>query len=244
MTDTPEIDEDENEDEPTLADLSAAYAELVAKQNDEQTGQPRESILASVETSEAIPPVDAPTDVGEADEDELEFAISPAAIVEALLFVGNPENKPLTPKVAAALMRGVSPKEVEQAIVELNDRYENEARPYTILAENGGFRLVIREEMLPLLRRLEGSKRQTKLTQAAVDVLAVIAYSQPISRRKIDDMRGKDSGGILRDLVRRELIIEVKQDSAPRQTFYETTPRFLELFSLDKIQELPQAQDV
>ena len=83
-----------------------------------------------------------------------------------------------------------------------------------------------------------------RLSQAAIDILALVAYHQPITKNRVDEIRSKPSGGILSQLVRRRLLRIERTDTKPRVTHYYTTDRFLELFSLDGLDDLPRTQDL
>jgi segregation and condensation protein B len=92
---------------------------------------------------------------------------------------------------------------------------------------------------------LHGRQREARLSPAAIDVLALVAYRQPATRQEIDNLRGADSGALLRQLVRRNLIAVVQRgDGQHREVSYGTTPRFLELFQLQSLDDLPQTQDL
>ncbi len=166
--------------------------------------------------------------------------ISPRTIVEAMLFVGNRDGQPLTARRAAELMRDVGEEEIPALIDELNRQYEAMGTPYYVVNEVGGYRLVLREEMRPLQNRFFGRVREARLSQAAVDVLALVAYEQPITGEKISQLRGKPSGHVVNQLVRRGLLRVERPDPKKRTAHYRTTDRFLQLFSLDSLEDLPR----
>ena len=170
--------------------------------------------------------------------------ISPISVLEAILFVGHPENEPMTGKLLASLMRGVSPNEVEQLVGELNARYEEDNAPYQIIREGDGYRLQLRNEFEAVRDRFYGRVRRARLSQAAIDVLAIVAYQQPVGTEEVNQLRGRPSGSILRQLVRRQLIaLERIVENKKQHTQYRTTDRFLQLFQLDSLDELPQSLD-
>ena len=169
---------------------------------------------------------------------------NPRTILEAMLFVGHPDNEPLTREQAAESMRGVEPEEIDAFIAELNDEYEQLGCPYTIISQDLGYRMTLREPWQPLRERFYGKLRDARLSQAAVDVLSVVAYRQPISREEIDELRGRDSGALLRQLVRRRLLeLHMPQERGGKRT-YSTTGRFLHLFGLEKVEDLPRSDEV
>ena len=169
---------------------------------------------------------------------------NPRTILEAMLFVGHPENEPLSREEAAAGMRGVEVDEIDELVEELNEEYESLGCPYIVVHEKQGFRLTLRPPWQPLRERFYGKLREARLSQAAIDVLSVVAYRQPITREEVDHLRGKESGALLRQLVRRTLLrIEMPKEKGERKC-YHTTDRFLELFGLEQLADLPQSEEV
>jgi len=163
---------------------------------------------------------------------------SPEQIIEAMLFVG---GHPLTAEAACSAIRGLTPGNFLTALDALTRRYRAQRRPYTIQPRDGGFTLTL----LPLHRgvrdRLFGGLQETKLSQPALDVLSVVAYRQPIAKQDVDAVRGTDSGPILRQLVRLNLIaVQHRADAENREVRYGTTPRFLQVFALATLDELPR----
>ncbi len=171
-----------------------------------------------------------------------EAAPTPASIVEAILFVGHPEGQPLSNRLIAGYLRGVSPAEVDDLIGQLNEDYRQQQAPYWIVAEGAGYRMALQPEFSRLREQFFGRVRQARLSQTAIDLLAIVAYRQPISRDEIDRLRGKPSGAVLAQLVRRELL-EVERTKKPARTLYRTTDRFLELFGLASVEDLPRHED-
>jgi segregation and condensation protein B len=95
------------------------------------------------------------------------------------------------------------------------------------------------------MEKLYGGQREARLSTAAIDVLALVAYRQPATKAEIDSLRGADSAGLLRQLVRRGLIqVVYRADAAQREVSYGTTPRFLEWFGLQSLDDLPRTQDL
>jgi segregation and condensation protein B len=166
----------------------------------------------------------------------------PERIIEALLFVG---GAPLTAARVWETIRGLTPGQFMKAIDSLNQGYRRQGRPYSIQPQQDGYVLALRPAYLPVLEKLYGTMREVRLSTAAVEVLALVAYRQPATKHEIDSIRGAESGGILRQLVRRRLIAVVQRgDSAQREISYGTTERFLEFFGLKSLDDLPRAQDL
>ncbi|MBQ8364028.1 MAG: SMC-Scp complex subunit ScpB [Thermoguttaceae bacterium] len=171
--------------------------------------------------------------------------IGPASILEAMLFVGDRENRPLTLARATELMRNVSETEAIEALADLNERYWRDGAPYRIVRDGDGFRMALRPEFDALAARFVGGKtKEFKLTQTMIDVLALIAYRQPISLDEILETRNNATGA-LSQLVKRELVAQEKRVVDKKKVaFYSTTSRFLRLFNLESLDDLPIVGDV
>jgi segregation and condensation protein B len=167
---------------------------------------------------------------------------SPLRIVEALLFVG---GAPLTAKRVCEVIRGFSAEQFTQALDTLNRAYRLQNRPYTILARGEGYSLTLRPKHKGVMEKLYGGQREARLSTAAIDTLALVAYRQPATKAEIDSLRGADSRGLLGQLVRRGLVqVVFRADAAQREVSYGTTPRFLDWFGLQSLDDLPRTQDL
>jgi segregation and condensation protein B len=163
-------------------------------------------------------------------------------ILEAILFLG---GVPLTPERAAEVIRDLTPDQFAQAIDELQHGYRTQGRPYAIVRREGGHVLALRPAFLHIPARLAGGMREARLSTAAVETLAVIAYRQPATKQEVDTLRGHESGAILRQLVRRGLIaVASRAESGGRDVQYGTTSRFLDLFGLRSLDDLPRTEDL
>jgi segregation and condensation protein B len=163
-------------------------------------------------------------------------------IVEALLFVG---GSPLTGASAASAIRGLTPEQFSEIVDSLNQDYRRQARPYLIRLHDQGYMLELRPRFKPVWEKLYGGMREARLSPAAIDVLALVAYRQPATKQEIESIRGAESGHLLRQLVRRRLIaVAHRGESTQRVVSFGTTDRFLELFALASLDDLPQTQDL
>ncbi len=164
------------------------------------------------------------------------------AVLEAILFVGGP---PIAVERLCRLLRGIESDQVVAAVSVLNERYRRQRRPYEIRLTPSGYQMTLRLRYASYLARLTARSRTVRLSQAAIEVLALVAYRQPITAQEIDAVRGSDSGGVLRQLRRRNLIAVADEPSgvcrAPR---YVTTNRFAELFQLQDLADLLKLQDL
>ncbi len=184
----------------------------------------------------------SPAIVGQATDDHC--PLCPTSILEAMLFVGNRGNQPLTAQQAAELMRGVQPNEIPGLVDGLNHRYETAGCPYQIVSDRSGYRMTLRTAFSALRDRFYGRIRDARLSQAAVDVLAIVSYRQPITAREIAQLRGRPSGRLLSQLVRRRLLQIQRPEGRRGLAQYHTAERFLELFGLQGLEDLPQSEDL
>jgi segregation and condensation protein B len=165
----------------------------------------------------------------------------PVSILEAMLFVS---SIPLTVERAAEVIRGLSPAQYQAGIDELSRSYRTQGRPYVIHKEDQGHVLSLRPTFRFVLEKLYGSGREARLGQPAVEVLAIVAYRQPVTREEVETIRGHSSGAHLRQLLRRGLIGVVGRGATgDADVRYGTTPRFLELFGLTSLDDLPETED-
>ncbi|MGH7201991.1 MAG: SMC-Scp complex subunit ScpB [Planctomycetaceae bacterium] len=165
--------------------------------------------------------------------------VTPRQVIEAALFVG---GEPLTVRQLCSLLRDEFDREhVESILDDLNRQYDEEQRPYEIGFGEGGYRMMLRPQFESVRNKVYGyGPREVKLSQDALEILALVAYRQPISRRQIEETAGR--GNVLRQLVRRELI--ALDRTAGDDVCYRTTDRFLKVFGLRNLDELPQAEDL
>ena len=172
--------------------------------------------------------------------------VTPRTILEAMLFVGDPKNEPITAERVAALMRGVRPAEIEELVTELNQHYAANSCPYTITSVGAGYRLELRPEFAPVHEKLLGHGRAVSPTPAALEVLSLVAYNEPQTTEEIVSLRGgRPSAAVLSQLVRRGLLrVEQAEVNGVRTRRYFTTPRFLKLFKLDSLDDLPRGEDL
>ncbi len=256
MSTTPEHRSDPPQQVVSLEELSEAFARVLGGQPEfplasQDTLPSKEDGIespAETEAVEAAPPLDSagesPAVAHESDGDDDPCQLSPRTILESMLFVGNRQNEPLGAQRAAELMRGVGAEEIPSLVDELNRRYRADGCPYEILAENGGYRMALREEFYLIRSRLYGRVREARLSQAAIDVLAIVAYRQPLTSDEVSRVRARPSTHVLAQLVRRQLLRIERGREKPRKTRYYTTARFLALFGLESLDDLPQSEEL
>ncbi len=233
----------------SIEQLGAAYARVIHGTGREEK-DPAETPAAGSsreqrgreqgETASGGDPDDALDD----DADDACCPVSEQSILEAALFVGAPAGTRLTARKLAALMREVSPKEIRGIVARLNEQYEQQHSACRIALRDGGYQMELVPELESLRDGFMGEVREIKLPQNAIDVLAVVAYHQPVTRQEVDRIWQRPSGGLLSQLVQRNLLATESAAASSRDRTYVTTERFLELLGLESLQDLPQTTDV
>ena len=231
-------------EDASLKELGAAFSEMLgngqvddADKISDLPGAHADTEASNLNETVAPPGSSAPPPPNDADP-------IPVRIIEAILFVGHPENTSLNKEQIARAIHGVKPEEVDELVAELSSEYRECNAPYEIIYDDGGYRMVLRDEFEKIRTRFYGPTREAKLSQAAVEVLALVAYNQPTTSEKISKLRGHPSGSILSQLVRRQLLRFEKPAKKPRTPVYRTTARFLKLFGLSSLEELPENGDL
>jgi segregation and condensation protein B len=251
----PEADSD-SDDDWGGNDLEAAYRRALEANDavewgfdhDEAAAEPvatENTASDEVDASNSAPESEAPPPEPEAQPvpDPVPARVTAKQVIEAALFVG---GEPLTTKKLCYLLRGDYEMDaVESAIAELNLLYQAEERPYEIRLGEGGYRLAVRYEYEQVRNRVFGiGPREVKLSQDVLEVLALVAYRQPISPEEIEALGKSNPAPMLRQLLRRELV-SLQRDADNRKLVkYSTTRRFLSVFGLGNIDELPQADEL
>ncbi|HEY7087987.1 MAG TPA: SMC-Scp complex subunit ScpB [Tepidisphaeraceae bacterium] len=182
-------------------------------------------------------------DGGQEDESEADASLPGINLLslEALLFG---THHPLTAGRLAELLDLDSTKPVRRAIKELNESYQSTGRSFRIEQVAGGFQLLTLPEHGELLKKLHQREIDAKLTKAALETLAIIAYKQPILRADIEAIRGVQCGETIRSLMEKHLVkIAGRAEEPGRPILYGTTKRFLELFGLNSVKDLPQPEN-
>jgi segregation and condensation protein B len=167
--------------------------------------------------------------------------VSPLTILEALLFVGLPGGRPLSSRTVAGLMRGVRPQEIDDLAEQLRRRYQADNCPYEVAAKDDGWVMRLRPEFARLGSVLEAKVRAVRLDAESLDVLAAVAWNEPVPRDRLVEL-GCDAGpAVLRQLVRRGLL-ELRHEEGS-EPCYRTTAKFLEAFKLQGLHDLPSPND-
>jgi len=164
------------------------------------------------------------------------------ARLEAILFIA---REPLNTRKLAQLAGLEDGTEARSLVKRLNAQYDNVGRAFRIEEVAGGFQLFTRRKFGPWLQRLNHIPGETRLSAPGLETLAVIAYRQPVLRADIEAIRGVNCGEIIRQLMERDLVrIGGRSEELGRPYLYSTTRRFLNLFGLASLDELPRADEL
>lgn len=162
------------------------------------------------------------------------------ALIEAILFL---EHEPQDEK-SLARISDLSEDEVSLALQSLGEKYRAADSGLELARISGGWLLGPKKEYWNFLRERYGRRSEGRLSRAAMETLSIIAYSQPITRYEIEQIRGVSADNMIRLLIERELIKEVgKKDAPGKPVQFGTTKEFLKLFRLDSIADLPRLDE-
>jgi segregation and condensation protein B len=160
--------------------------------------------------------------------------------IEAVLMVA---EEPVEPHLLAQLLE-VPPARVEELCQELADAYAADDRGFVLVRVAGGYRFQSHPDLAPYVERFVLEGQHARLSAAALETLAIVAYKQPVSRAQVAAIRGVNVDGVVRTLQQRGYIAEVARDPGPGQAvLYGTTPLLLEKLGLDSIDDLPPLGD-
>ncbi len=164
------------------------------------------------------------------------------AMVEAALLAA---DEPLTPRRLADVAGLTDANEARRLVRKLHAMYEQDGTAFQIEEVAGGFQLFTRPEFHPWLLRLKLESHDLRLTGTGRETLAIVAYRQPIMRAEIEAIRGVHCGDVLRWLMEKGVVrIAGRHDSLGRPVLYGTTKKFLQVFGLKSLKDLPQAQQL
>ena len=156
--------------------------------------------------------------------------------LEAVLMVA---DQPLDAMALASAV-GYPLAEVTAALQGLAEEYTEQGRGFELRNVAGGWRFYTREEYAPVVEGFVLEGQQARLTQAALETLAVVAYKQPVSRARVSAIRGVNVDGVMRTLLTRGLVEEAGQDGETGANLYRTSSYFLERIGVGSLDELPE----
>ena len=161
--------------------------------------------------------------------------------IESMMFVW---GEPLSVKAVADIFN-TDKKEIYDCFKELQEEYEQEGRGIVIREVNKSFQFVTRKENLDYIERLCTPIRRRRLSQSALETLAIIAYKQPVTKGEIEAVRGIRCDRVMEGLMKKNLVDEVgRADSVGRPILYGTTDEFLKQFGFETLKDLPEIDDI
>ena len=165
-----------------------------------------------------------------------------AKLLEAALFAS---PRPIPTEELAALDPEATPAALQAALDELREHYDVDGHGVELSDAGGGWQILTRAEYTEAIERAQMAQRPARLSAAALETLAIIAYRQPIGKAEIDEIRGVNVGSILKSLLERGLIDVVgRGEGLGRPLLYGTSAAFLEQFALRHLEELPRADEL
>lgn len=173
--------------------------------------------------------------------------VTPETILEAMLFLGTSNNRPIAVDKLRELFRGITVAELDEAVDSLNRVYRAHDRAMTIVRDSGGYRLQLVPELHLVRDRFYGKVKETQLTQSAIDCLSLVAYQPGSTREELERQWNQPAASMLSTLVRKGLLkVERRpsQNSPEEKSHYYTTERFLEIVGLRSLEDLPLSEDI
>jgi segregation and condensation protein B len=177
-------------------------------------------------------------DVNRLSDEELTYL----PIIEALVFSS---ESPLPLTKIREIIPGLAPKQINSIIEYLNEQYRQGGRSYEIREIAGGYQMFTMPEFAAFVDKLFQEKQQSRLTQKALETLAIVAYKQPVTRHEIEEIRGVNVDGVMKTLMSRSLVTISGRAQAPGSPFlYKTTRKFLDYFGLKSLDDLPKLKEI
>jgi len=163
-------------------------------------------------------------------------------IVEALIFAS---DSPINENRIKNIITELDQAKIDNIVKELNTEYDQNEHAFKIVRLAGGFQFVTKAEYASYIKQYYKGKAKSKLSRAALEAIAIIAFKQPISRPEIDSIRGVNSDGVVKNLLERNLIyISGRSEHVGRALLYSTTPEFLQYFGVNDISDLPKPREI
>ncbi len=163
-----------------------------------------------------------------------------AALIEAILFL---ENEAVSKKVISRIS-GFDVNVVEECLLEIEKRYISQQHGIELIKISEGYSFSPKEEFWGILKEYYGKKNEDKLSKAAMETLSIIAYSQPLTKTEIENLRGVSADNMIRLLIKKGFVEDVgKKDVPGKPMLYGTTKEFLRVFRLNSIADLPKLNE-
>lgn len=215
---------------PEASSHEEQNSEEQAQQPEVEASQPESSILTEAETAPAKPAKEVPVP------EDLDLRVEAALMTT---------DRAISAAKLSEILGGVAAKPIRDAIDQLNKVYNETGRSFRVEQLAGGYQIVTLPKYAQVLANLHKSRQSNKLTAAAMETLAIIAYKQPILRAEIEAIRGVSSGETVRSLMEKHLVkIVGRAEEIGRPMLYGTTKQFLEVFGLASLKDLPNAGEL
>ncbi len=240
------VDSPDDQDE---SDAPAEQQELETAETDQtdegETAEPQPEEADSDEQA-AEPKPDIEDDEDDAEEQDTEipedFEATLETVIESILFAS---DEPLSPKRLVDIAEAGSVKDVNKCVRSLNKTYRETGRAFRIEKISGGYQMMTLSIFNPWISKLIKVRSDNKLSPAALETLAIVAYKQPIIRADIEAIRGVASGEVLRNLMYKGLAkIVGRAEILGRPMLYGTTKKFLDVFGLNNLKDLPKIEEL
>ena len=236
-------DIEQTESVETQDDDGIARAEVTDNTDWDQTPVSEVDEQAPAETA-AQPDIEDNEDDAEEQETETpnDFEASLETVIEAVLFAS---DEPISPKRLVDVAEAGSVKDVNACVRAMNKKYRNGGRSFRIEKISGGYQMMTLSAFNPWITKLIKVRSDNKLTPAGLESLAIVAYKQPIMRADIEAIRGVASGEILRNLMYKGMVkIVGRAEVIGRPMLYGTTKKFLDVFGLNTLKDLPKIEEL
>lgn len=251
------------QDEPVAGEVQVEAAE----ENSIDDNQPETDQAESADTDDTKPAADtepseaetteeqpddepAPADIEDNEDDAEEqdtevpedFEATLETVIESVLFAS---DEPLSPKRLVDIAEAGSVKAVNKCVRSLNKTYRDDGRAFRIEKISGGYQMMTLSIFNPWISKLIKVRSDNKLSPAALEALAIVAYKQPIIRADVEAIRGVASGEVLRNLMYKGLVkIVGRAEILGRPMLYGTTKKFLDIFGLNNLKDLPKIEEL
>jgi len=225
----------EDQVQTTEDELESSECQMLDEEQIEETGQAEQA----EEAEQAEPTEESEPDDSTQSEQDVELTVE--SVIEAVLFAS---DEPLTDGRLAGIVE-TEPKQVRQHIKSLNERYHANNNAFRIERIAGGYQMLTLSPYNLWLKKLLRVRSDNKLSAAALETLAIIAYKQPIIRADIEAIRGVAVGEVIRSLCYKGLVkIVGRAEVLGRPMMYGTTKKFLEVFGLNTLKDLPKIEEL
>ena len=236
----PEDEEVQDETDTSAQQQESETPELKqAEESEAETTEPQPE-----EASETKPDIEDDEDDAEEQDTEIgeDFEATLETVIESILFAS---DEPLSPKRLVDIAEAGSVKDVNKCVRSLNKAYRETGRAFRIEKISGGYQMMTLSIFNPWISKLIKVRSDNKLSPAALETLAIVAYKQPIIRADIEAIRGVASGEVLRNLMYKGLAkIVGRAEILGRPMLYGTTKKFLDVFGLNNLKDLPKIEEL